>query len=451
MASALFNGSAALSLPALGGSSIPPVQFGLLFVYLRILVPRGGYGGALPDAILANRAFVLFSAYAIVLSYIGPRLFEGAIDVFPLRPISSGPFDTIRLAPTPQNLTSGFYHLGALLLALAAYMLCRTRGGPNAMVSITIWSGWFLTATGLLDLVSRGTPAGAILEIFRNGEYGQLDQSVDGFVRIRGVLPEPSSYAGMGFAFFLLNAELWYRSVRTKATGAVAAALALLLVLSTSSTAYVALAGYALFFLIRLIVLPGSAVAGKIQQALIACFLILFALSIALIVAPELTHEIYSIIVYFTANKATSFSGQQRLFWAMQGWDAFVASFGLGVGPGSFRSSSLFMAILGSVGVIGIVTFFTYLIAIFQPLRASTWGKGGDASQSIGGALAAASVLGLIPAAIISSQSVPDVTFSLFAGAAIALRPRQKLPIKREMSYPGRHSHIDDLATTKLS
>ena len=54
------------------------------------------------------------------------------------------------------------------------------------------------------------------------------------------------------------------------------------------------------------------------------------------------------------------------------------------------------MAILGSVGVIGIVTFCIYLIAIFQPLRASTWGKGGDASQAIGGALATASVLGLI-------------------------------------------------------
>ncbi len=52
-------------------------------------------------------------------------------------------------------------------------------------------------------------------------------------------------------------------------------------------------------------------------------------------------------------RKAESVSGRQRAFWAGQSVSAFLQSFGLGVGPGSFRSSSLLTAVLGATGVIG--------------------------------------------------------------------------------------------------
>ena len=263
LVSVLFEGSAAILLPALGGSSIPPVQFALMFVYLRILVPKGGLFGRFPDAIRANAWLVLFCFYGTMMAYIGPRLFSGAMSVYPMRPeVGAGLFDVIPLRPTSQNLTAGTYLFGTLLLAVASYIFCRGRGAAGVLVTAAICGGWFHIVTGLLDLVARGTPVESVLSIFRNGDYVQMNVEVNGFVRIRGMIPEASTYAGACFTFFVINAELWYRSIKSRQTSLVASALALMLVISTSSTAYVALAVYVLFFLLRALAIPGVAAKG---------------------------------------------------------------------------------------------------------------------------------------------------------------------------------------------
>ncbi|GGC07671.1 hypothetical protein GCM10011494_27880 [Novosphingobium endophyticum] len=422
--SGLFDGSAAVLLPALGGSSIPPVQFALMFVFLRILVPKGGVYGRFPDAVRANAWLVLFCFYGIAHAFIGPRLFGGAISVYPMRPHpESGLFDVIPLWPKSQNLTAGTYLLGCLLIAIAAYIFCRGRGGGKVLVDASIWGGWFFIITGLLDLLTRGTPFEQTLSIFRNGDYVQMNVEVDGFIRIRGLLPEASTYAGACFTFFAINTELWYRSVRARATGVLAIALALMLVMSTSSTAYVALAAYSALFLLRAVAVPGVAPRGKLLRVSAAGFMIVFAVAVLMAVIPQLPAAIYQMVVEMTVEKSSSDSGQQRLFWAMQGVHALFESHGLGIGPGSFRSSSLITAIAGSMGLIGIVSFTMYLLAVFQPSRRSSWGQGGELPQMLGGAFASAAVFSLIPAAIGSPQPSPPAMFSMLAGAALALRP----------------------------
>ena len=381
--SSLLDGSAAISLPALGGSSIPPVQFALLFIFLRILVPKGGLYGYIPDAIRANRWLLLFCVYGVANAIIGPRLFANEISVFPMRPDpTAGLFDLVPLVPTSQNLTAGTYLVGALMLAIASYVFCRVRGAAETIVSLAVWSGWFFAITGLLDILSRGTPLEQVLALFRNGDYVQLSVEVDGFVRIRGLMPEASSYAGACFTIFVLNAELWYRSVSSSRTGLMATLTGLLLVMSTSSTAYVALAGYAAFFLLRAMILPSALPQTKVKQVLLFGCLVLFLIAIAMVLVPALPQAIYDMVLTMTVEKPASDSGQQRLFWAMQGLKAFVDSYGLGIGPGSFRSSSMIMAIIGSMGIIGILSFLLYLKAVFQPLRKSSWGEGADEIQN---------------------------------------------------------------------
>jgi hypothetical protein len=422
--SGLFDGSAAVLLPALGGSSIPPVQFALLFVFLRIMVPRGGVYGHFPDAVRANAWLVLFCFYGIAHAFIGPRLFGGAISVYPMRPNpESGLFDVIPLWPTSQNLTAATYLLGSLLLALAAYIFCRSRGGAKVLVDASLWGGWFFIITGLVDLTTRGTPFEEFLSIFRNGDYVQMNVEIDGFVRIRGLLPEASSYAGSCFIFFVINAELWYRSVRARATGLLSIALALMLVMSTSSTAYVALTGYSLVFLLRALAVPGISPKGKLLRVSLVGFMILVLVAILMAVIPELPAAISKMVLEMTVEKSSSDSGRQRLFWAMQGVHALTESRGLGIGPGSFRSSSMITAIAGSMGLIGLVSFAMYLLAVFQPSRRSSWSEGGELPQTLGGAFASAAVFSLIPAAIGSPQPSPPATFSILAGAALALRP----------------------------
>lgn len=430
--SAMFDGSAAISLPALGGSSIPPVQFALLFTTIRILAPRGGYLGLLPPAINENKWIILFAVYGIVLSYLGPRLFGGAIEVFPMRPDPSmGPFDTVPLVPTSQNLTAAFYLAGTFVLALSSYILCRTRDGAHALIAALLIASWLHILTGILDLITRGTAFEAILSIFRNGGYSALDLSVSGFIRIRGVLPEASSYAGIGFGIFVANAELWYRSIRPRATGLAASALAILLVISTASTAYVALGAYGVFFALRAIAFPHAAPGGKIMRAFVAGCLIVFGLSILMAVVPRLPFAIYELVLQMTVDKPASDSGQQRLFWAMQGIDGFLVSYGLGIGPGSFRSSSMLAAILGSMGIVGSVAFVMYLKSVFRFSLRSTWGLGPTFPTTTGGALATAAVISLVPAAIASPNVLPGALFSIMAGASIALRTRSEEAAKR--------------------
>lgn len=423
IASALFEGSAAIALPALGGSSIPPVQFALLFTSLRILAPKGGYLGLLPAAVTENKWFVLFAVYSIASAYLAPRIFEGTVNVFPMRPSETlGPFDTIPLRPSAQNLTAAFYLVGALLLTLSSYIFARVRSGPTALISALLLASWFHVISGLFDIVTRGSELEAILATFRNGSYAMLDDTVAGFIRIRGVLPEASSYASIAFTLFLVCAELWYRTIRARATGLAAVALALMLVLSTASTAYVALASYAVFFVIRILFFPTLAPRVKLVQALIAVLAVLFAISVLMVIVPSFPAAIYDMVVDMTLKKSDSFSGQQRLFWARQGWENFILSYGLGVGPGSFRSSSIITAIIGSTGLIGTAAFVLYLNFMLQVSSKSTWTTGPSEAQSVGGALAVATLLSLVPAAISSPSPVPAAFFTIMGGAAIALR-----------------------------
>jgi hypothetical protein len=189
--SGLFAGSAAIVLPALGGSSIPPIQFACLIVYLRILAPRGGFLALLPDAVRANRWLVLYTFYGVASAVIAPRLFANQIDVTPLRfDAARTLFDTVPLVPSTQNITTSVYLLGTLAVAVAAYLMARLRGGVATLISTAILVSWLHIVLGLATALAAGTPLNAVFELMRNGNYAQLDQAVGGFVRIRGSFPK---------------------------------------------------------------------------------------------------------------------------------------------------------------------------------------------------------------------------------------------------------------------
>ena len=448
MFAALFNGSSALNLPALGGSSVPPVQFALLFVFVRLLLPGSGLLPELSRAFGANRWFAAFVAYGAISAFILPRLFAGQINVAPMRVLKTGDlFATAPLGPTAQNITAATYLIGALLVVVAVWSLLRRPGMAGALIGALIAMTWFHATTGVAAAVLRGTPADAFFDFFRNASYDQMNDEVGAFVRIRGVLPEASSYAGIAFSLFVANAELWYRSVRSRSTGAAALVMGLVLVFSTSSTAYFALFIYAVFFALRTLALPGVADFGKARVAGFALFVAMFCAAILFLVVPELIHSLSDVVMQMTLEKSTSDSSLQRMFWAMQGWEAFRHSWGLGIGAGSFRSSSLVLAIVGSMGVIGIVTLAMYLVGVFQPGRRSSWVATGNELDTVGGALGVAAVLSLIPAMVSSPSPVPSVLFAVLAAGSLALRPRLIEVRQLLRRPPGRH---DDLADEVL-
>ena len=436
MFSGLFGGSSAVTISALGNSSIPPVQFALLFVYVRILMPRGGYFGLFSEGVKVNFLFLLFTFYGMAVAFAGPRIFAGQINVAPMRfEGARSLFDTVPLEPTSQNLTAAVYLLGALLATLASYVAMRTAGGIEALVKGGVVIAWIHAVTGLVAALTKGTPVEMVFALFRNGSYAQLDQSYQGFNRVDGLFPEASGWAAFGIAWFIFNSECWYRSIWAKHTGIAAMVLGGVLFISTSGTAYVGLGCYLLFFLCRLLVFPQSIEPVRLRQAAMASLAVLVLVALALATIPSLAAQVTGMILHMTVDKGSSSSGQQRLFWAMQGFSAFTVSGGLGIGPGSFRSSSLFMAIFGTMGVIGVLTFAGYLLTIMRPYGALGTRRH-DAVSAVMGACVATACLILVPAAISSPNSHPGTNFALFAGAALALRrmlpvapPRPSFPV----------------------
>lgn len=434
----LLGGSAAIILNGMGGSSIPPSQFALGFVWLRMVIPGSRFLDSLGPAIRDNFWLVVYVLYGVAIAIVGPRLFAGAINVTPLRFEGSDGslFDTSPLMPTSQNLTASVYLVGVLLTAIAAYVACLYRGGANALVKAAVAVAWVHALTGVLGAIGRGTPIDSVFEFLRNANYTQHTQAYDGFVRINGIFPEPSSWAAFAFSWFVFLAECWYRSIEPRAAGRAALALALVMFFSTSSTAYVGLGGYALFFMVRVAIFPSLASHSRLKEAAIIGLAGAVLAAILLALMPAFTEAVGKMIDDMLFAKADSESGRQRMFWAMQGIDGFFVSWGLGIGPGSFRSSSLATAIIGSCGLIGAVSFLAYLLAVFEPRRGSSWGAAGPVAARLGGAAATAAIVSQIPALVVAASPVPTAEFAILAGAALALRRvRQAVPATSESDF----------------
>lgn len=439
--SGLFMGSAAVLLPVLGGSSIPPVQIALIFLALRVLVPGSGQLSRLGDSIRSNLLLIAFAGYGIVGAVILPRLFENQIDVVPMRVRALSRYESMDrfiyatqpLTPTSQNLTTAIYIAGTMLLTICAHVAMRHEGAWRKFVKAAAVVALVHAALGVLSVLIKGTPSEVILEFFRNGSYAQLDHVYRGFVRMTGISPEASGYGTFGVTWFVFNFECWLRGVQTRWTGPAALVLLVVLAFSTSSLAYLGLMSYAAFVILRTILFPGSLRAPKIAVILIGC-LILIALIISIMIwQPALASDFGDMIRHFTVDKQQSVSGRQRSFWAWQGYEAFVRSYGLGIGPGSFRSSSNLAAIIGAMGIIGITSFTAYLIHVFKPLRLSTYMPSDDPRISVAAAAAWACVAEMMTAVAGSPTPDPGPSLAIFAGVALGLRNWQVSP----QSSPG--------------
>ena len=100
----------------------------------------------------------------------------------------------------------------------------------------------------------------------------------------------------------------------------------------------------------------------------------------------------------------------------------FVRSYGFGVGMGSFRSSSMLIAIIGSVGVPGTYLFFRYIWKVLRPDKAASYSLRQSGDEAIAAAFGWATVTALIPAILSGSSPDPGASFAFFCAYAVATR-----------------------------
>ena len=414
----LFAGASALDAVALGHSSIPPNILALGFLILRLCRRDLRTSPSLLKALRLNAWLIVYCVYGAASAFVLPRIFAGRLMVVPMQAANS----FRPLEPSSQNITQAFYILGTAFGAVGASAVIAKPNASSLLVKGTLSVAWVHILTGFADAVASAVHINGLFDFLRNGAYAQLDQNISSYHRISGMTPEPSAYAALAILFLIFSTELWLRGVNTLFAGITALALVVMLLAVTSSTGYLFLAGYVAVLGIRMLLFPKALGWAKAAIVLGVCGVSGLLLSLLLVALPKLSDSMRDVLLAMTINKGQSTSGLERAMWARQGWELFVESRGLGVGLGSFRSSSFFTAILGSVGPACFLILGFYLLSVLKPLRRSTYTSTPLEGQAVGAAAAWVPVLALIPAAFAAPSADPGVLFAIFAGCSLALR-----------------------------
>jgi hypothetical protein len=414
----LFGGASAVDLPLLGGASVQPSFLVLVLMGVRLVLAKTVTPGSAGVALRENALLLAYCIYAAVTAFVLPRMFSHRIAVLPMATAHLGaqPLDF-----TSQNITTAFYLIGTGFAAVAAAMVAQDERSRRILVTTMVVVTWAHVLFGLADLGLSVVHQEKILLVFRNAHYAMLDQTMMNSVhRIAGIMPEPSAYASYGCVMLALMTELWMRGIAAKMTGVAALAMLTLIILSTSSSGYVTVGAYGFIILMRILFIRG---ASSTANAATFGALALIGAGVAtgvLIFEPKAGEGVGEILSEVILTKAQSSSGVERATWARQGLDAFKVSGGFGVGAGSFRSSGMFTAILGSAGVIGISLFLGYVLQVIKPLRPSTYRVSVPAPRSLGAAAAWAAFVSLLTAALGSPSADPGAMFAVLAGLSLA-------------------------------
>lgn len=431
----LMGGSAAIVLSALGGSTIQPAIFALGFLFLKSILPGAGQAQKFQLAAKDLAFLAIFIFYGVAGAFILPNIFAGVINVTPLRPIPNGYiYAAFPLAFSSQNITSAVYLLATFAAAVGGHIASQSEKSEITIAKTAATVCGVHALLGLSSVLLAGTAWVSVLKFFRNGFYAQLDQSFNGFVRMNGIWPEPAVFSAYGFAWLVFTTELWLRNVEPRWTAWGVGLLFSALLISTSTTAYIGLTAYALIIALRILVFPGSVSMRKALVLLSGGMIGLAATLALLAISPDAAASMADFVAKFTVDKASSASALQRSFWAQQGIDAFWASGGLGVGPGSFRSSSIITAIIGSTGLIGSVALLVHLVRVFKPHYKSSYLRVDDSRRAVGVSASWAAIVMLIPSAFSAASPDPGFVWGFFCGFALALRQTMSVPMRRSLS-----------------
>jgi hypothetical protein len=423
----VFIGSAfaAAAVLVLGGFGVAPgllpSAFFVGFVILKLL-----FGMRYPAERLVLKVFlpfILVTAWALISSLLMPRFFQSEILVWPQK---AATFMVLTpLSPNSGNYTQDAYFTAAAALSVSAGVYL-TREGFNLarlldmyfiaglmVVFISLWQFagntvgiWFPTTFFLSN------PGWALL----------TGESVGSFIRITGPFSEPSALASYlcgtvgGSGWMVLNG---HGGMLARIT---LAASAFVVLLSTSTTGYVALLIMAGALAVYTVLMgsPGLRKRVIIGFAAVAVFVVACVITVP-VVAPGVAKTVVT-ITNATLNKGSSSSYNDRTGTDKDSVHEAWESYGLGVGWGSNRSSSLIPGLLAGVGAVGVAALAWFAIAVTLHVRAAHR-LAADGTRGIMHGCAGA-ILGTLAAAVLSDPTITSPDFFLLIALLIATAAR---------------------------
>lgn len=342
-----------------------------LLIVARMVLSRGGVNFALTAAFTPRRMTLLFLllVVACTTTLFMPRLFAGEIAVIPIRGILQ---ETAPLVPRTQNLSQLVYLAISILTVVAAAFFLRSAALRQHALRAVCLGAAVTIGTGVVDFLDQYLPLGPLLAPFRTATYAlAVDVEVLGGKRVVGLMPEASAFGGLCLAF--LSALVFFRfaiadqRLREVYVPILIGALVLMIWLSKSTSAYVGLGLvgglFAIQWLLRAAGRSGGAGAGRgLITEFWAAMIALLALVLAFLLQPAIFDPIYAVIDRMVFSKATSASFEERGMWRAVAWQAFLDSHLLGIGVGSTRASSAIVSMLSSVGLLGALAYYGFLL-----------------------------------------------------------------------------------------
>ncbi len=373
-------GAFAVIPPALSaGMTLTPAPMAGLLLIARVFLSFKAIDFMASIVVKPQRLtlLLLFWIVALVTTIFMPRMFARQVEVIPLRVdlVTSAAF----LEPTSQNVSQlAYMTISVLTVCAFTFVLRDGAARRHALQALCIGAALMIVA-GALDFASQFVPIGPMLEPFRTATYALLtDAEILGNKRVVGLMPEASTFGGMTVAF--LSAVYFFRRAMPEAyirSGWVQAIIVLLLVfvwLSTSSAAYVGLfvflvaAGMEWLWRGTMIV-RGSRLRRGMTAELLVLTAILIIVAIVTLVDTTLWTPLLTMLDETILQKNTTSSFEERGTWTAVSWQAFLNSYGLGVGLGSTRASNSVVSMLSNVGLVGGLLYYSFLgLTLLHPL-----------------------------------------------------------------------------------
>lgn len=376
-------------------------------IVVRLVLHLWNGGKLLPPRKTAARGIAIvllgFLAWSLLSAFIMPRIFAGTPVISPRERVD---VDLVfgNLWPLRwsfSNLGQGIYLALSTSAALFAFLVVHSKEQAAGLAAAVRWSIVIAVAAGLLQCLAPWAGFSYPYAVFNNNPnnllgFEPLDQQIDGLTRISSTFAEP-----MNSGSFLAGAATGLLAAYLRGARGIWALIGLLatvvvLLQTTSTTGYFSFAIMLVPLLICFNPLAGRSVPewhsflkGWSTIAVAA----LCVAGLVLVFVPKLSPAVAQV----TVDKSEGMSFLSRVAADQESFGLFKDTYGLGVGLGSSRPSSLIMTLLSTVGIVG-TGFFLWLIyrilRLFPGRRASSWQQ-----------LSFWSLMGLL----VASMGVPDI------------------------------------------
>ena len=356
-AGSVFNGN--LGSFAFG---ISPFYFVEICVALRLVWFVWERGKVLPPMGAPTRSvavlLMVFLAWSVMSSFLMPYLFAGTPIYSPRDRVD---IDIIQFNLEPLYWTlSNFGQAAYLVLngcaVLFAVLVIQTSSQADTLAKALRWAVGIVLVVGLLQQFAVMAGWSFPYTVITNNptaDPDELYQQFDGFVRINSTFSEPMNTGSFlaAAASGLLATYLHGREIRYLL--AIIAAIAVLLV-STSTTGY--LATVVMFLVLLVYFRPSTAAAtGGYRPSykgwIMVTVTMLCAAGMSVLLIPSLSEAVLAM----TVNKGQGTSLASRVLADQDTIRLLTSTYGLGVGLGSSRPSSLIATLLSTVGIVGTV------------------------------------------------------------------------------------------------